>query len=462
MDPGRARDTATPGGAGSRAHDPSWQMTSAKAALGPRRVEHPEWRSFVTPKSLRRSPVHRWFVFPHSFSEELVEALASEWCLGSEDWLLDPFVGAGTTLVAGQRLGVPTLGFDMSPLAAFSSMAKTAQVEARQLRNSWSRLKRYLSSAEVPDSVTRDQDVLRRAFDPKTLSTLLSYWQSIRSRVRNPSVRVLIQLGFIGVMPRYSRLVNKGGWLAETSPELEIRSFVETLEARIAMMAADLARRPEMSAPAVCGLADARWLPVADDMIGAVITSPPYPNRHDYTRVFGVELAFAFLDANATKALRYQSFSSHPEAKPKRPESVSAYREPPSLSEALQRIGDLINDPRAKQRIPNMLAGYFVDLYCSLKEVKRVLKPGSHAAYVVGNVQYCGIALEVDQLLCEIAGQAGLSCDEVRVARVRGNSAQQMGLYGRQPSRESVVMVRKPKLARLAPAEGDSHVRRRA
>jgi tRNA G10 N-methylase Trm11 len=461
MDPGRAGDTATPGWASFRAQNASWQMTSAKAGLGPRRVEHPEWRSFVTPKSLRRTPVHRWFVFPHSFSEELVEALASEWCLGSEDWLLDPFVGAGTTLVAGQRLGIPALGFDLSPLAVFSSTAKTAQVEARQLRDSWTRLKRHFSSAAFPASLTREQDVLRRAFDARTLSTLLAYWQAIRSRVRNPSVRVLIQLGFIGVMPRYSRLVSKGGWLTETSPELEIRSFVEILEERIRMMAADLARRPEMGAPAICGLADARWLPVADDAIGAVITSPPYPNRHDYTRVFGVELAFAFLDTNATKALRYQSFSSHPEAKPKRPESVSAYREPPSLSETLQRIGDLIDDPRAKQRIPNMLAGYFVDLYCSLKEVKRVLKPGARAAYVVGNVQYCGIALEVDQLLCEIAGQVGLSCDEVRVARVRGNSAQQMGLYGRQPARESVVIVRKPSLTRLAPSESDSHVRRR-
>jgi hypothetical protein len=214
-------------------------------------------------------------------------------------------------------------------------------------------------------------------------------------------------------------------------------TLVETLEERIGMMSSDLTRRSETNAPAFCGLADARWLPVGDDKISAVITSPPYPNRHDYTRVFGVELAFAFLDADSTNALRYQSFSSHPEAKPKRPDSVSVYREPPSLSETLQTIGDLIDDPRAKQRIPNMLAGYFVDLYCSLKEVARALKPGAHAAYVVGNVQYCGVALEVDQLLCDIAGQAGLSCDELRIARVRGNGAQQMGLYGRQPGSRS-------------------------
>ncbi len=419
-------------------------MTDEKAVVGPPRVERPEWRTFVTPKSLRRAPVHRWFVFPHSFSEALVEALMSEWCLGPEDWLLDPFVGAGTTLVAGQRLQVPTLGFDLSPLSVFSSTAKTAHVEDRQLLDSWRALKKHLLATTTDLPVGREEDLLCRAFDDKTFSTLATYWRAVRSRVLDPSVRTLIQLGFIGIMPRYSRLISKGGWLTETSPELEIGSFLETLEERIRMMAGDLAHRPEMGAPAVCGLADARRLPVADNAISAVITSPPYANRHDYTRVFGVELAFAFLDASATKALRYQSFSSHPEAKPQRPKSASSYREPPSLSEILLRLGDLIDDPRAKQRIPNMLAGYFVDLYCSLMEVKRVLKPGARAAYVVGNVQYCGIGLEVDELLCEIAGQAGLSCDEVRVARVRGNSAQQMGVYGRQPARESVVLVRKP------------------
>jgi tRNA G10 N-methylase Trm11 len=55
-------------------------------------------------------------------------------------------------------------------------------------------------------------------------------------------------------------------------------------------------------------MADARSLPLSDESIDAVITSPPYVNRHDYTRVFGVELMFAFLDYEETKRLRYQSF----------------------------------------------------------------------------------------------------------------------------------------------------------
>lgn len=56
-------------------------------------------------------------------------------------------------------------------------------------------------------------------------------------------------------------------------------------------------------------IADARSLPDPKGTYTAVITSPPYPNRHDYTRVFGVELLFEFLDWERLRMLRYQSFT---------------------------------------------------------------------------------------------------------------------------------------------------------
>jgi hypothetical protein len=47
-------------------------------------------------------------VFPHSFTSELVHALIKEWDLASHDHIVDPFVGAGTTLlVVGRRSAAP-------------------------------------------------------------------------------------------------------------------------------------------------------------------------------------------------------------------------------------------------------------------------------------------------------------------------------------------------------------------
>ena len=181
-------------------------------------------------------------------------------------------------------------------------------------------------------------------------------------------------------------------------------------------------------------VADARTLPDADGTCTAVITSPPYPNRHDYTRVFGVELMFAFLDWQSNRALRYQSFHSHPEARPKRP-SADEYVAPARLERSI----DHVKDPR----ITRMLQGYFLDIYLCLREIARVCRRNAKIAVVVGNARYNGGAILVDEFTAELGERAGLACQEIRTVRWRGNSAQQMGRHGRVASRESVVLFEK-------------------
>ena len=181
-------------------------------------------------------------------------------------------------------------------------------------------------------------------------------------------------------------------------------------------------------------IADARALPDCDDKYSAVITSPPYPNRHDYTRVFGVELMFEFLDWEKNRELRYQSFHSHPEAKPKRP-SANDYVPPELLEESISHVKDA--------RLQRMLRGYFLDMYLCLREVMRVTRAGGRVAFVVGNARYGGKSILVDEFTAELGERVGLVCQEIRAVRWRGNSAQQMGKYGRVASRESVVLFEK-------------------
>ena len=182
-------------------------------------------------------------------------------------------------------------------------------------------------------------------------------------------------------------------------------------------------------------VADARVMPAPDANYSAVITSPPYPNRHDYTRIFGVELMFAFHDWTANRALRYQTFHSHPEARPNRP-SAEEYKPPDALEDIVQRLSD--------KRMQRMLNGYFLDMYLCLCEVARVCRQGARAAFVLGNAQYDGRPVPVDEFTAEIGEHAGLACKEIRAVRWRGNSAQQMGKYGLKAARESVVMFEKP------------------
>jgi tRNA G10 N-methylase Trm11 len=402
--------------------------------------ERKDWRWWVTPKPLAGKPIHRWYVFPHSFTSELVHALIDDWGLTSKDHILDPFAGAGTTLLAAKERGIPATGYDLSPLAVLAARVKVANYKAARLEDLWSRLHRAIQPARWNGAAKDYPELVRNALPGKLLGAFDALDRSIAGLGASRAERDFFRLALLATMPAYSRAVAEGGWLRWVDRRKNISTLMPDLTEKVELMLQDLEKGPaRRGASWHVRQGDARSLPDAAFTYTAVITSPPYPNRHDYTRVFGVELMFGFLDWEQTRQLRYQSFHSHPEARPVRPEA-NGYVQPRRLARAVAQIRRKEKDARVKE----MIEGYFLDLYLVLREVHRVCKRGARVAFVVGNAQYRGVPLAVDEFTAQLGEQAGLKCEKLLVARYRGNSAQQMGRYGRNPSRESVVVFRKP------------------
>ena len=61
-----------------------------------------------------------------------------------------------------------------------------------------------------------------------------------------------------------------------------------------------------------------------------------------------------------------------------------------------------------------------------------------------GDVAESIVMIPVDLIVAEIGRNLRLEPEKIIVARYRGNSAQQMGVYGREEARESVIIFRKP------------------
>ena len=404
-------------------------------STGYRVTESAAWRHWVTPKAAREKAIHRWCLFPHSFTGNLVHALINEWELDGQDRILDPFTGAGTTLLAAKEKEVPSSGYDLSPFAVLVSNTKTAALSRNRLELVRCQLERRLGQ--------KHSAAVRRAYAGLVRKALpegrLEAFDAVASRIEEldcaPPERDFFRLALISLIPRFSHAVASGGWLRWSSEGADAAAVVESFKERIEWMLSDV--RDEKGSSFnywKAEIADARALPDSDGTYSAVITSPPYPNRHDYTRVFGVELMFDFLDWEKNRELRYQSFHSHPEARPQRP-SAREYVPPERLERNIGHLSDT--------RLQRMLRGYFLDMYLCLREVARVSREGAKIALVVGNARYGGKAILVDEFTAELGECAGLVCREIRAVRWRGNSAQQMGKYGRVGSRESVVIFEK-------------------
>jgi len=387
----------------------------------------------VTPRLLRDQPIHRWFWFPHSFSPQLIDEILRAYPLPPGGCILDPFVGAGTTVLRARELGYGAVGVDWSPLAVFVSRVKLTAVRKDKLWDPLRFVLEYTPLRELPPLPAR----LERAFSRYELAHLLALHRRID--VLPPPVSDFFRLALLRVQGRISRAIPDGGWFRWVAKEDQSQRIAAWFEeqARLQMEDLEFAEQGyEKSAGARILRDDARRLEQIAGRFDLVITSPPYPNRHDYSRIYHAELLALGTGEEEIMELRKGALRSHVEARPPSIPPVG-YQMPAILQEILSRFPTKIDS-----RIRRMLQGYFEDIYLVLRALKGRLRGGALCALVVGNVRYHGIMIPVDEIIIRIGEQAGYRFEGAWVARLRGNSAQQMGRFGREPARESIVFLR--------------------
>ncbi|MEX2238422.1 MAG: DNA methyltransferase [Dehalococcoidia bacterium] len=391
----------------------------------------PELSRAATPALLRGEPRHGWFFFPHSFSPPLIEAVLDHW-QADQGTVLDPFVGSGTTLTVALSRGLSCIGVDLSPLAVLISTVKTRSYQSDGLLAALERV----TSHPVSSTVEAFQpERLQRAFTAAELRALAAIKAGFLNEKRE--VQDFFTVAWLRAAQTVSRAIPNGGWFRwierrdqEARIPLLFRQFAQAM---INDTGSDPATPGQPSAVVVQG--DARHLP-PQPQVNFVVTSPPYPNRHDYSRVFHIELLLLGVAEDAVTNFRHKSLRSHVEAH--EPVGGHDYREPFRLTEILDEW-----PPKADRRIPKMLRGYFEDLHRTLCSLYPKVIDGGRLAFVLGNVRHAGVMIPVDELFAELAGFGGFSHEATWVLRERGNSAQQMGKYGRIGSRESVVLLTK-------------------
>lgn len=400
--------------------------------------------SLVSYVGNKEIPILRLYRYKEAFAFHFVEEFIARLGLGEKDYLFDPFCGMGTTLLAASQKGISAIGVDRLPVAVFVSQTLPLfyTLQPGQVEKTFEELRAKVREAP-PAPVALDVAIMKVAFPPDTL-LMLRKWKTVIDELA-PPLRDVFLLLFFSILEPCS-FTSKDGQFLRLVRNKKVASPEEALQRKVSEAEQDiqLVRRLkwDRALQPTAYLGDARDLSDIpfERQPTAILTSPPYANRYDYTRTYALELCFHFVRNFAElKAIRFSILRSHIESKVEAHEQPShpAVRE---LVDILRKKGKALNNPR----IPDMLTGYFVDMEKVIREWARILAPGAKVAMVVDNVRFEGEMLPVDLVLSEMAEKAGFQVEQIIVARYKGNSSQQMGKYGRVPVRESIVLWRKP------------------
>lgn len=398
--------------------------------------------SFVGNKKI---PFMRLYRYKEAFSYNFVKEFLSRFKVTKEDYVFDPFSGLGTTTFTSMLEGIPSIGIDLLPIAYFCSKTLPMFVflHNNELTKIWKEIKPKIEKNE-PAIIASDVRIIEKAFDEATLISLRKLKTTI-DELPNPHRDMLLIL-FFSILEDCSYTLKDGQFL-RINKEKTLSDPIKAMSSKVAMVEEDLNRikflyhdlNVEKESMPDVYIEDARDLSKVNFKKNptVIVTSPPYPNRYDYTRSYSLELCFHFVkNFEELKALRFGILRSHIESKIQENESPPH----PVLKEVIDALGyKELNNPG----IPDMITTYFIDMRKAINQLYDVLHSPGKVAMVVDNVRFEGEMVPVDLVLSEMAEEVGFNVKEIIVARYKGNSSQQMKKYGRVPVRESVLIWEK-------------------
>jgi SAM-dependent methyltransferase len=371
---------------------------------------------YMTFELSKEKPIHGWFWYKEGYASEFVEWAIKEFETKSgrkPQGILDPFCGVGTTLLCAKESSIASAGVDASSLAAFISKVKSQDYEAGELDASLAFLEKRLVPVEA--------DWQFELFSPRAAFPRRNYNEilSIRYAIEQEEGRVqeLLLLALLCVLPQASIILKDGGVLKIMKDKRALPAR-EIFKRKVKRMVRELREAKASGHTPQVFLGDARALDIPDQSVDAVITSPPYLNNIDYSKIYGLELSLLHMSKAEAESVRMRAIRSFIG------KAMDVDTMPPEVGE----LGF---------KIP-IIGTYFRDMEGAIAEMFRVLAPGGTAYVNVSNSVIHETHVMVDQVFAEMALRIGFSDVEIvvgaeRVADVKPHKVR---------TRESVVMMR--------------------
>ena len=405
-------------------------------------------------------PFHNWYNFVLGYTPIFPEYMLEREGITKKDVVLDPFVGSGTTQLVCKLKGIPSYGVDANDFMVFAASQKLNwKIDCKVLSRHVQELNKVYGTIISDIDWDDPQLVAQRAKDnrppalderyisDKPLVKLAALKSAIEQMGLPEAYRDLFVFAVSAILVPVSN-VKYGPGFGVGKPKEDV-DILDVFNKKVEEMIGDLSKvTPEQrETPSTTILGDSRHLSqyIAPESVSLMITSPPYPGDHEYTKHSKLELIFT---GYATDLTSFRTIKK----RMIRGSTTNIYREDNDrqMIEDVAGIREVTDEIEARLAHDGATSGfeklysklvweYFGGMAHTLAECMKVLKPGGKIALLVSDSHaFKMVHIKTATLLSEVGKKVGFVHPEIILWQMKNSTSHKYKL------RENILLLQKP------------------
>lgn len=401
-------------------------------------------------------PIHRWYRYTAGFSAEWVEQVVSDYLKNKKSEnivVLDPFAGSGTTLLACDKVGVTSYGYESHPLINRIASAKLMwDVSPDRVKDLAEEVIIYAKANET--KVDSFPEIVTKCYDESNLLQITSLKKGLKYYENDSKEYSMVWVGFVSML-RAASHAGTATWqyVLPNKTKARVSGAYEAFEKQIEIMINDISQFQSYNAKkgSTLFMQDAREKSsLADNSIDLVVTSPPYANNYDYADATRLELSVlgeitSWRDLQTV--IRPGLVRSCSQMVSRERPLTYEFLKDPLLTPIYDEIYEVCKTMEAekenhggKKNYYTMIALYFLDLAKIWQDLRRVCKEDSLVCFVIGDSAPYGVYVPVDEWLGRLAISAGFK--EYWFEKTRDRNVKWKNRKHKVPLKEGRLWVR--------------------
>jgi len=388
-------------------------------------------------------PIFRWYKYLEDFPHHFVEDCIEKYKISKKFYILDPFVGSGTTLIRSKLKGLKSIGVDINPAMVFISQQKLNwSIDINKIIEHYNLIiDEFLNTKEEEKDRALEDSPLR--FMPKNelnqwLSPVkqneISLMMKIVDKIEDIEIKNLLKFAITRAAIESSYVAYCPGttfYPFRTKPDF-LTSFSKIMKWIIEDLNLDAVKKfKDVESLVIDGnIKDYAILEPFQQKIDLIITSPPYPNDLEYTRQTRLEMyLLGFVKSmEDVQRIKRKMVKGSTKLIFNKDNPIKEISELKSLKTVVQKISYNLKGKNWGFDYPKMVNMYFSDMFESMKNFYKVLVKDGSCVLVVGDQTIKGVLIPVAEILLEIGKMIGFKRGRIELHRKRRSTGHNIAI----------------------------------